>query len=206
MPRLCVIQGDGIGREVIPAAVRVLEEVIPGLEIVSAEAGWACFERRGVSVPAGNPFDAIRSCGRSPVWGGFLAFAKGGRLPQRDPHHAPGSLNLYANLRPVRSWPGISPRGGCGPDCGARKHGRPVQRPRAAWNGDEAVAERVITGHASRRIGRCALDLCEQLGRRRLTIVHKANVLPVTDGLFRDSVRAVAGGVYLQRGCGAGGG
>ena len=53
MPKLCVIPGDGIGQEVIPAAVSVLQTVVPDLEIEAAEAGWDCFLRRGVSVPAG---------------------------------------------------------------------------------------------------------------------------------------------------------
>ena len=51
MAKLCVIPGDGIGKEVIPAALRVLSQAISGLEIIEAEAGWDCFQRRGVSVP-----------------------------------------------------------------------------------------------------------------------------------------------------------
>jgi len=57
--------------------------------------------------------------------------------------------------------------------------------------GETAVAERVITRAASRRIAQKALALARSSDRRRLTIVHKANVLPLTDGLFRDAVREV---------------
>jgi homoisocitrate dehydrogenase len=59
-------------------------------------------------------------------------------------------------------------------------------------DGDTAVAERVITRSASRRIGRRAAELVQSGERHRLTIVHKANILPLTDGLFRDSVREAA--------------
>jgi homoisocitrate dehydrogenase len=62
---------------------------------------------------------------------------------------------------------------------------------REHMNGDEAIAERVITQAASERIGRVAFELAHGRERKLVTIVHKANILPVTDGLFRDSVRAV---------------
>jgi homoisocitrate dehydrogenase len=57
--RLCVIEGDGIGKEVIPAAVRVVQTVIPDVQTISAEAGWECFQKRGISVPQ-STLDTIR--------------------------------------------------------------------------------------------------------------------------------------------------
>ena len=60
------------------------------------------------------------------------------------------------------------------------------------WEGEEAIAERVITRAASARIGQVALDLATKRERKQLTIVHKANILPLTDGLFRDTIREVA--------------
>ena len=62
MPQLCVMPGDGIGKEVIPAAVDVLQAVVPDLETIPAEAGWACFEKYGVSVPQ-DTLDTITACG-----------------------------------------------------------------------------------------------------------------------------------------------
>ena len=62
MPKLCVMPGDGIGQEVIPAAVKVLTAVIPNLEIVEADAGWGTFEEQGVSVPD-ETLAKIRDCG-----------------------------------------------------------------------------------------------------------------------------------------------
>jgi homoisocitrate dehydrogenase len=98
------------------------------------------------------------------------------------------ALNLYANIRPVWSLPQVSPR----PDVDmiiVRENTEGLYAGREHMQGDAAIAERVITPQASYRIATKALDLAISLGRRRLTIVHKANVLPLTDGLFRDTVR-----------------
>jgi homoisocitrate dehydrogenase len=62
---------------------------------------------------------------------------------------------------------------------------------REHMSSDEAIAERVITRAASERIGKVAFALAQARERKLVTIVHKANILPLTDGLFRDSVRAV---------------
>jgi homoisocitrate dehydrogenase len=193
MPDLCVIEGDGIGQEVIPAAVRVLQDAVPGLQTVKAEAGWDCFLRRGVSVPE-ETLEAIRACGAA-VFGAVssptrkVTGYRSAILTMRQ------SLDLYANLRPVRSLPRISPR----PDVDLmvvreNTEGLYAGRERLEDNGATAIAERVITRRASRRLAERALALmqAENAGKpRRLTIVHKANVLPLTDGLFRDSVREV---------------
>jgi homoisocitrate dehydrogenase len=188
MPKLCVIEGDGIGQEVIPAAVSVLRAAVPGLETVQAQAGWECFQQRGVSVPQ-ETLDAIRACGAA-LFGAVSSPARkveGYRsaiLTMRQ------ELDLYANLRPVRSLPRVSPRPGI--DLlivRENTEGLYVGRERLEDGGETAVAERVITRRASRRLALRALDLMEVSGRKRLTIVHKANILPLTDGLFRDTVR-----------------
>ncbi len=187
-PQLCVIEGDGIGHEVIPAAVEVLRAVVPGLRTVSAEAGWDCFRRHGVSVPP-ETLTTIRECGAA-LFGAVSSPARrveGYRsaiLTMRQ------ELNLYANLRPVHSLPRVSPR----PDVDLmvvreNTEGLYAGRERLE-DANTAVAERVITRAASLRLAQRALALMRTSGRRRLTIVHKANILPLTDGLFRDTVRA----------------
>lgn len=190
MPRLCVIEGDGIGHEVIPAAVRVLQAALPNVEIMSAEAGWDCFTRHGVSVPL-ETLAAIRACGAA-LFGAVSSPSRkvvGYRsaiLTMRQ------ELDLYANLRPVRSLPRISPRGGVDLIVVRENtEGMYAGRERSEDDGETAIAERVITRRASRRLAERALELMRRLGRQRLTIVHKANVLPLTDGLFRDTVRGV---------------
>lgn len=186
-PSLCVIEGDGIGHEVIPAAVEVLRAAIPGLETVSAEAGWDCFLKHGVSVPD-ETLETIRACSAA-LFGAVSSPARkveGYRsaiitLRQR--------LNLYANLRPTRSLPGVSPRTGINLVV-VRENTEGLYAGREHWENDEtAIAERVITREASYRLAVRTLKMMHASGRKRLTIVHKANVLPLTDGLFRDTVR-----------------
>jgi homoisocitrate dehydrogenase len=199
-PRLCVIPGDGIGQEVIPAAVAVLTAVIPHLQIVSAEAGWGTFERYGVSV-LDETLAAIQACGAG-LFGAVssptrkVAGYRSAILTMRQ------ELNLYANIRPVQSWPRVSPR----PDVDLiivreNTEGLYVGRERWEAEGETAVAERLITRHASRRIAQRALALMQHQHRRKLTIVHKANVLPLTDGLFRDTVREVFNGTQMGTEC-----
>lgn len=190
-PQLCAIPGDGIGREVIPAAVRVLKAAIPGLETVPAEAGWECFLRRGISVPE-ETLTTIRACGAA-LFGAVSSPSRkveGYRSAILTMRQA---LDLYANLRPVRSLPRVSPRPGI--DLlvfRENTEGLYTGRERLEDGGAAAIAERVITRRASLRLAERTLALMRSAGRRRLTIVHKANVLPLTDGLFRDTVRQSA--------------
>jgi homoisocitrate dehydrogenase len=188
MHRLVVIEGDGIGKEVIPAAVEVLSRLVPDLEPVPAEAGWDCFQRRGTSVPP-ETLDAVREAGAA-LFGAVsspsrkVAGYRSAIITLRQ------ELDLYANLRPVRSLPRVSPRPGVDLIV-VRENTEGLYSGRERREGDTAIAERVITRAASRRIAAKAVDLVQSGGRSHLTIVHKANILPVTDGLFRDSVLEV---------------
>lgn len=187
-PRLCVIPGDGIGQEVVPVAVEVLQAVLPEVECESAEAGWECFRSRGEAVPSAT-LEAVRRCGAAL----FGATASPGRV-------VPGyrstiltlrqQLGLHANIRPAVSRAGSSPRAGVDLVV-VRENTEDLYVGRESRSGDVAIAQRVISVAASRRIARVALDVADTRGAKKLTIVHKANVLPVTDGLFRDCVREV---------------
>jgi homoisocitrate dehydrogenase len=189
MPQLCVLPGDGIGKEVIPAAVDVLHAVVPGLQTYEAEAGWECFLKHGTSVPQ-ETLTRIQDCGAA-LFGAVSSPShkvEGYRSAIISMRQA---LELYANIRPVRSLPIVSPR----PDIDmivVRENTEGLYSGREHMEGETAIAERVITRHASRRIAARALSLARSQGRKRLTIVHKANILPLTDGLFRDTVRQVA--------------
>lgn len=188
MPKLCVLPGDGIGREVVPPAVELLRAVIPGLETETAEAGWECFLRYGTSLPIAS-LEAIQRCGA----GLFGAVSSPSR--QIEGYRSAillmrQAMALYANIRPVRSWPGVSPRDDVELII-VRENSEGLYSGIERSDGETAVAERVITRTASRRIAARTAELAQKLGRQRLTIVHKANVLPLSDGLFRDSVREV---------------
>ena len=189
-PTLVVIPGDGVGHEVVPAAVEVMRAAVPGLETVPAEAGWACFEERGTSVPE-ETLAAIRDCGAA-LFGAVASPARKVEGYRSAIVTLRQELGLYANIRPVRSWPIDSTRQQIDLLI-ARENTEGLYAGRERRDGDTAIAERVITRQASERVARTAFELAQSGGRRRVTIVHKANILPLTDGLFRDTVRQVAG-------------
>jgi homoisocitrate dehydrogenase len=185
MPNLVYINGDGIGKEVVPAALQVLKAVVPDLNLIQAEAGWDCFLKNGVSVLP-ETLDKLRLYGV----GLFGAVSS-------PSYKVPGyrsaiitirqALDLYSNLRPIDTYPNISTRQGIDMLI-VRENTEGMYAGRERMDGDMAIAERLITRKASYRIGKRAAQLALQ-SNRRLTIVHKANVLPITDGLFRDTVR-----------------
>ncbi len=191
--KLCVIPGDGIGQEVIPCAVAVLQRVVPDLAIVEARAGWACFQETGTALPQAT-LEAIQACGAA-LFGAVSSPAhkvEGYRSPivQLRQH-----FDLHANLRPTRiAWSLALRLVGRAQSVDlmlVRENTQGLYAGRERIVGDEAIAERVITRAASERIAHVAFALAQQRERKTVTIVHKANILPLTDGLFRDAVRAV---------------
>jgi len=189
--RICLVPGDGIGGEVIPAARAVLEATALPARFTAAAAGWAVFERGGEALPA-ETLAAVRAADAT------LLGAVGSPL-----HRAPGyrspvvalrrALDLYACVRPVQSppLPGARP----GVDLVViRENTEGLYSGLEQRDGDRATAQRVITSQASARIARFALDYARRHGRRRITLVHKANVLRETCGLFRETALAVLAG------------
>ncbi len=189
MTKLCVIPGDGIGREVVPVAVAVLEKLLPKLQVVEAEAGWDCFKKHGIAVPQ-RTVESLLDCGA----GLFGAVSS----PTRRVEGYRSAIltlrqqaGLYVNVRPVRSWPQVSPR----QDVDLvvvreNSEGLYVGIERLDSTGT-AIAECHTSRAASERLAAKAGSIAGLRQSRRITIVHKANVLPVTGGLFRDSVRSV---------------
>ena len=181
--KLCVIPGDGVGQEVIPAAVAVIRHLLPDLQTTSAEAGWDCFQRRGNALPDDTKA-AIRDCGAA-IFGAVSSPSRkveGYRSPIVQMRR---EFDLYANLRPTL---GLGSTNTPIDLLIVRENTQGLYIQREYMRDDEAVAERVITAAASERIGRIAFEMAARR-RKQLTIVHKANILPLTDGLFRDSVR-----------------
>jgi len=180
--RICVIEGDGIGHEVIPVATRVLQTAAPDLEMVPAEAGWECFQRCGVAIPD-ETWQAIRSC-EAILFGAISA------PPYKVEGYRPAiitlrqELGLYANLRPAVSPPIPGARPGVNLLI-VRENTEGLYVGREQSDGEVAIAQRIITRKASSRIARLAFTLAREQGRRKVTVVHKANVLPETCGLFR---------------------
>lgn len=173
---ITVINGDGIGAEVIPAAVEVLRALHLPLEFHVADAGYAAFERFGDALPPGT----LAQCQTSDA---ILFGATQSPMGKIEGYRSPiltlrRHFDLYANLRPallgdidmliVRE----------------NTEGLYSGRERVEDDGATAITERVITARASERIVRTACEWALKR-RKKLTIVHKANVLKETCGLFR---------------------
>lgn len=193
---LCVMPGDGIGPEVVPVAVRALRRLLPDLQLEYADAGWACFQRCGQAVPE-ETLERMWACGAG------LFGAVSSPLHPVDGYRSAiltlrQQLGLSVNLRPVRSWPGVSPRDDVnllilrenseGLYCGREQ----------MLDSGHAMAERHITAAASEALAQRAVEIAGLRGAKRITLVHKANVLPLTCGLFRDSCRRVLAAAGLD--------
>lgn len=183
------IAGDGIGPEVMTAAERVLHAAGADVTWRDAAAGLGAAEQFGDPLPAAT-LDAIREyrvalkgpC-TTPVGEGFRSINV--RLRQ--------DLGLYASVRPVRSLPGVAvPYDGV--DLVVVR-----ENSEGLYAGLEHVVVpgvveslRIVTRTATERIIRFAFELARQEGRRRVTLCHKADVLPLSDGLFLETARRVA--------------
>lgn len=186
--RLCIIKGDGIGQQVIPAAVEVLSATGLSFEAVHADAGWACFQERGTALPS----ETLESARRSDA----ILFGAISSPSQRvEGYSSPilslrQQLGLFGNLRPCRSMPLPASR----PNIDlliVRENSEGLYVRQERSDGREAVAARVITRRGSERIARLACEWALQR-RQHLTVVHKANVLSLTCGLFRQTTLEVA--------------
>jgi len=185
---ICLIPGDGIGQEVIPAARRLLEATGLPLEFSVAEAGWGTFQAQGTSVPEAT-VAAVRAADAT-LAGAFTSPSKRVEGHQGAIRYMRRTLDLFSNLRPARSRP--VPGSAPGIDMlMVRENTEGLYVEKERRYGDVAIADAVVTRHASERIARVALEQAMRR-RKRLAVVHKANVLPLTSGLFLDTVMEVA--------------
>ena len=187
MHTICLIPGDGIGHEVVPAARRVLEAARLPLRFVQAEAGWSTFERLGNSVPDAT-IKAVQDADAT-LAGAFTAPSMKVAGFQGAIRYMRRTLDLYANIRPAKTRP--VPRCFQGIDMlmvRENTEGLYVEFERR-YN-DIAIADVKISRSASSRIARVAAQHARQ--RRGLVhVVHKANVLPITSGLFLETAMDV---------------
>jgi homoisocitrate dehydrogenase len=185
---ICLIEGDGIGREVVPAAAEALAALGLDLTFTHASIGYGAYQATGQALPEAA-VDAILAADAAL----FGAVTTPVGIPNyRSPVVAMRrALDLYANLRPVQSLP----IPGCRPGVNlwiVRENTEDLYVGEETSDGERATALRVITRAASERIARAAYELARRQGLGRVTIVHKANVLRATDGLFRAACLTVA--------------
>lgn len=194
---ILIIKGDGIGPEVVEAAVTVLEALNLDLHFSEAKAGFACYQECGDSIPE-TTIEAARQS-EATLFGAVTT-------PPDIPNYRSAvvtlrkSLDLYANLRPVHS---LGLQGRHYRDnldlYIVRENTEGLYSGLEEDFGDRATALRVITKRGSERIVRYAFELAKRTGKKKVTIVHKANVLRKSDGLFRRTALAVAA-EYEQEG------
>ena len=186
---LTLIPGDGIGPEVTEAVVRIFAVAKAEVEWDRHDAGVTAFKRYGQSLP-GALLESIRQNRvalkgpvTTPIAEGFTSVNVGLRK----------ALDLYANLRPVRNVAGVDSRFADVDLVIVRENTEDL------YAGLEhqivpGVVEslKIITEKASTRISRFAFDYARRLGRKRVTAIHKANIMKLSDGLFLESTRAVS--------------
>src|SRR5436190_3241988 len=187
--RVTLIPGDGIGPELAEATRRVLDATGIGFEWEVEEAGEATIASEGTPLPA-RVLDSIRRNKialkgpiTTPVGSGFRSVNVGLRQ----------ALNLYANLRPARSMAGVPSRYDDVDLVIVRENTEDLYAGIEHMVGrDAAESIKIITRAASERIARYAFEYAVANDRRKVTAVHKANIMKLSDGLFLEAARTVA--------------
>jgi isocitrate dehydrogenase (NAD+) len=187
--RLTLIPGDGIGPEVVAAAVRVLSATGLSFEWDTQPAGATAIGEHGSPLPD-RTLESVR---RNKV-----ALKGPTETPIGTGHRSVNvelrkRLDLYANLRPGKTLPGVKSRYE-GVDLVVVR-----ENTEDLYSGLEHVVVpgvveslKIITEKASTRIARFAFDYARANGRQKVTAVHKANIMKLSDGLFLDCCRSVA--------------
>ena len=190
--KITVIRGDGIGPEIMDATLHVLDRLGAGLEYEYAEAGLAAMEQYGELLPqatldsiARNKV-ALKSPLTTPVGGGFSSINVALRR----------HFDLYANVRPAHSFPNTKSRYPSGVDLitvRENTEGAYIGEGQTlSEDGETAMLMQKITRKGSERIVHYAFELARRTGRKKVTVVHKANILKTTSGLFLNVAREVA--------------
>ncbi|MGQ9679154.1 MAG: isocitrate/isopropylmalate dehydrogenase family protein [Candidatus Bathyarchaeia archaeon] len=186
--KIATIPGDGIGPEVMDAAVSILKELEGWGEAVfnfnKLPAGDGTLKETGMALPP-ETLQGVKESDAC-LFAAVGETAKDVILPLRQ------GLDLYANVRPVKVYPNV-PHLASDVDLIIVRENTEDLYKRVGFMGvDWGVSLRIITWQASERIARFAFELAKREGRQRVTCVHKANVLD-TDIIFKDACRNVSG-------------
>jgi isocitrate dehydrogenase (NAD+) len=189
--KIAVISGDGIGPEIMEATLYVLDALGANLEYEYVDAGMVALDKHGELLPE-TTLEAIKrnaialkSPLTTPVGGGFSSINV-----QLRKH-----FDLYANVRPAITFPNTKSRytgidlitvreNTEGAYIGEGQH--------LSEDGEVATLQQKVTRKGSERIVRYAFDMARRIGRKKVTVVHKANILKTTSGLFLKVAREVA--------------
>ncbi|MFZ5657654.1 MAG: isocitrate dehydrogenase [Pseudomonadota bacterium] len=189
---ITVIRGDGIGPEIMDATLHVLDSMNLGLSYEFADAGIVALEKHGELLPAATMESirrtriALKSPLTTPVGEGFSSINV--ELRKR--------FDLYANVRPAKSFPNTKSRFASGVDLVTVRENTEGayigEGQSVSEDGETAVLTQKVTRRGSERIVRYAFELARRTGRKKVTVVHKANILKSTSGLFLKTARLVA--------------
>jgi isocitrate dehydrogenase (NAD+) len=188
---IAVIRGDGIGPEIMDATLHVLDALQLGLKYEFVEAGLAAYEATGELLPAATLAAiekhrvALKSPLTTPVGEGFSSINVALRR----------HFDLYANVRPAISFPNTKARYSGIDLITVRENTEGAysgEGQNVSEDGNTATLVQKITRKGSERIVRYAFDLARSTGRKKVTIVHKANILKSTSGLFLKCAREIA--------------
>lgn len=189
--KITVIPGDGIGPSIIESAIQILTHAGCDFDYEYADAGLVALEKHGELLPQAT-LDLIEKNKVSlkgplttPVGGGFTSINVSLRK----------KFNLYANVRPVLSFKGTKSRYDNIDIITVRENTEGMYSGAGQKRSDDnqsAEAMSIITREGAERIVTFAFELARQEGRKKVTIIHKANILKSTSGLFLEVARQVA--------------
>lgn len=189
--KITVIPGDGIGSSIIESAIQILTHAGCDFEYEYADAGLVALEKHGELLPQAT-LDLIEKNKVSlkgplttPVGGGFTSINVSLRK----------KFNLYANVRPVISFKGTRSRYDNIDIITVRENTEGMYSGAGQKRSDDnksAEAMSIITREGAERIVKFAFELARQEGRKKVTIIHKANILKSTSGLFLEVAREIA--------------
>ncbi len=189
--KITVIRGDGIGPEIMDATLFVLDQLKTGLEYEDADAGLVALEKHGDLMPAvtlesiARNKVALKSPLTPPVGGGFTSINVSLRR----------HFDLYANVRPAHTFPNTKSRFDNVDLITVRENTEGAylaEGQEVSADGETAFSGTRITRKGSERIVRYAFELAKSTGRKKVTAVHKANIIKSTSGLFLNVAREVA--------------
>lgn len=189
MTKVTLVPGDGIGPEVAEATRQVIDASGAQIDWEVVEAGEKMIAEYNTPLPE-HVLDSIKKNKialkgpiTTPVGKGFRSV----NVTLRQ------TLNLYANVRPVANFPNVPSRYNGIDMVIVRENTEDLYAGVEHMVGkDAAESIKIITREASSRIARFAFDLAQKEGRTKVTAVHKANIMKLSDGLFLECVRGVA--------------
>lgn len=186
--QICYMGGDGIGPEITNESIRLLRSTGIVFDFIFAEIGLNAYKKYGTPLPE----KTINLCKKSDA----ILFGAITTPPNIKGYFSPivklrKVLDLYANVRPFKSLPIPNQKPGIDFII-IRENTEDLYVGQERFTKEGAIAERVITKKASQKIIKFAFDLAQKLKRKKVTVVHKANILRITDGLFLDIAKKIS--------------